>query len=505
MENNYYTVIARDEFTKLNKFGHIKLNKSFILNDDINIEKKIIDLFKILPFDDENDYVILKLKDKGINSNFDFLTVKTIYKLEIENVKSIYVLSIKAQRFYKDKVNVKVNFQLSPFKNILKEISDLKKYEDINQGLFILSKQFDFMNIEEIDKRVGDSFKNDFLEFTSYPSLSFKSFYLDLLSYKRENKLKEADISYIYDFIVIAKLQKREQEFIKLYKNGKMPVNKFPIYKKIEANKKETLFENIKFIQEIADKDIKEFINIDINDLVIGAIFLKIKSLLNKDNKVQKEILQIVDDFKLHYKDELSMALYLIGVAFGYRNLRHNYYDTIELEIFKDTESDILQIEKQEEDTSLKLNDKIKILEEESKKYKIELESVKKNAIFIRELEEKIKTLEAKNQKLNEDLEKNKKIVIESNDDLELDLEIKKIEEQNLPLKEEVLPIYTKDSSSFPLTGAEIIKFSRSHLVEIAKERGVETPTSKIKYPKGEEGQIQLYNAIIKMKQDEIV
>jgi len=427
---SYYTIISRDEFIKLYRFGNIQV-KNHILNDDKNLEDNLIELLKLSSFEYEESYLIVKLTDETINSISTLLTIQITYQLKLENIKSIYALSDKAVQFYKTKVNLKVNFQISPFKNILKKIDKFKELEDISQGIKVLNEQFYNIKKEEIEKQLGSEFINDFLKFDNYLNSDFKNFYLDLLSYKRENKFIKNDTSYIYDLMIITLLQERRPESIQKFKQGELKLKDSPSYKKLDKNEKETLFGNIEFIQKTDDEDIKKFITkVDINHLIIGTIFLNIKDLiLVKNETYQEKILKIVDSFKGQYKDNLSISLYLIGLVFGYKNLYDSYYDFIELEIFKDSENDSVQVVEKEEDTKLK--DKIKILEENNKilldtskkseeksiNYKLQLEDFKKNDIYIRELEEKIKTFEENNSKKEiesstEDLESNSVIDI---------------------------------------------------------------------------------------------
>lgn len=341
----YYTIISRDEFIKLYRFGSIKINSNYLLDDNENIETKLIKLFEILPLEYEESYLILKIDDM-VNKYYDFEKIQTIYTLNIEKIKSVYVLSSEAKHFYKTKVNQKVNFQITPFKTILTQVIKFKEKQDMDEGINILSKQFNFVK-EEIETKLGDNFRDDFVKFKDYLSKDFENFYFDLLSYKRENFFPKDDIGFIYDLMIITTLQKRKTETITKFKQGELKLDKSLAYQKLNNNKKETLFENIEFILTTDDKDIKKFINnIDTTPLISGVIFLKIKYLLKEDNRDKNtwaEILKIVDSFTNKYKDELSIALYLIGFFYGYKNLYNYYYDFIKLDMFREIKDDTVE------------------------------------------------------------------------------------------------------------------------------------------------------------------
>jgi hypothetical protein len=462
-----YTIISRDEFIKLYRFGSIKINSNYLLDDNENIETRLIKLFEILPLEYEESYLILKIDDM-VNKYYDFEKIQTIYTLNIEKIKAVYVLSSEAQHFYKTKVNQKVNFQITPFKTILTQVIELKKNQDIDEGIKILSKQFQFINKKDIERKLDNRFRDKFLKLKDYLSKDFENFYFDLLSYKRENYFPKDDIGFIYDLMIITTLQKRKTETITKFKQGELKLDKSLAYQKLNNNKKETLFENIEFILTTDDKAIKKFINnIDTTPLISGAIFLKIKYLLKEDNRDKNtwpEILKIVDSFSNKYKDELSIALYLIGLFYGYQNLYNYYYNFLKLDMFKDSENTSVEvIEKKEENLTDK---KFKALKEENKKLILELEKIK---------------------------ELSNKSTIQNNRDI---VEVK--EEVVIEKREVINEIKMEKYQLNTLTNKEIIIFSRSHLIKIAKDRGVETPNSKKLYPKGDEGQINLYNAILK-------
>lgn len=459
----YYTIISRDEFIKLYRFGSIGISSNYLLDDDENIETSLIELFKILPLEYEESYLILKINDK-INGSFE--TIKIIYNLNIAKVKSVYVLSSEAQHFYKTKVNQKVNFQITSFKTILEKVMNFKEKQDIDEGINILSK-LDFINKEEIETKLGDDFRDNFLKFEEYLSVPFQNFYLDLLSYKRENIFPKNDIGFIYDFVIIAKLQKRETDFIERYPIGEIPIEKFPFYNSLNQNQEETLFEKIEFILTTDNEAIKKFINnIDNTHLISGVIFLKIKYLLKEDNRDKntwQEILNIVDSFSKKYKDKLSIALYLIGLFYGYKNLYDYYYNFLKLDIFKDNNTIKSEAVEEKEEVDLR-DEKLKTLEEENEKLRLELEEMKG------------KSNKGTIQKVKEEPSD-----VSSEDNTKI--------ENKLVDKHEI--------NTF--TDEEILVFPRSHLEKIAKKRRVEKPTSKKIYPKGDEGQIKLYKAILKM------
>ena len=59
----------------------------------------------------------------------------------------------------------------------------------MNLGIDILFEEYNLGNKEKIEFELGDDLKESFLTIDSYLETNFKNIYLDILFYKRENKL----------------------------------------------------------------------------------------------------------------------------------------------------------------------------------------------------------------------------------------------------------------------------------------------------------------------------
>ena len=336
MRNEYYTIISRDEFISLYKFGNININTNFIILNSDNRVNEIIKLLNYMPFSQDEDYLILKFKDDDCLVGECFNEIKTIFNLKIKKIKDVYTLSEKAQYFYKTKFNKRINFQIIPYKNILIEVTNFSAIKDMNLGIDILFEEYNLGNKEKIEFELGDDLKESFLTIDSYLETNFKNIYLDILFYKRENKFVKEDVGYILDLIIVTILKERKYEIINKFKQGELKLNNSPTYNNIINSNKNTLFEYIDFIKKSDDENIKKFLDkINISILISGAIFLKIKYLLiNKNAKYKYEINKTIADFKDLYFNEVSISLYLIGLVFGYKGLYDDYYNFINLDIF---------------------------------------------------------------------------------------------------------------------------------------------------------------------------
>lgn len=547
MELKKLTVINKEQFTNLYRLGDINIHKDFIINNNELIE--LLDLFKC-QFDE--DFLILEI-DYNIKINEIF------YNLKIKNVKKIFTLSTKAQNYFKPKFNQNINFYVYPDTRILDQIKKKREVEDIEKGIDTFIQKYDFIDDKSIKEKIGLNFINESLIQFQKNNLKeeYVSFYFDLLKYKRENHFPNKNVSYLFDLMIMVILKSRDEKVIKKYQQGQFSLDKSQAYQKLNKDNKETLIESIQFIKNSEDKDIYKFINAmdGIEKVIIGSIYLNVKDLLkNKELNYQEKIENIIDSFSKEYKEELSIALFLIGLFFGYKNLYSDYYDFLNLDIFKEDElSNIVINEKKEESEVAKLK---QVNEELSKKLEALENSIQNNNFNsentqdergsnqtdsinpIKEENEQLKQqlteeiqrgkelkeeVERKNQELSKQTQQpidgnqnssnldntvtDKEVHVQKDDSNKLieftekkDEQINDKENNQEPEesqnKQKKLDCEDINKETFQFTDEEIIKFPRSHLQEIAKARGVKTPTSEKKFPKGPEGQIALYNAI---------
>lgn len=398
-DNRYYTVISRDGFINILKDGDINIIKVQIIENSNNLENDLFELFKTLPFHYEDDYVILEVDYKSQKSNFNQMDI--FYNLKIEKIKKVYTLSEKAQFFYKTKVNQKIYFKIINFPNLLNNILEDKELKNIQKGVDIFTKRFDFMDERNIFQRIGEDLKKNYLDELKkelkYPNMDFKSFYIDLLFYKRQNKFENEAISYIYDFIVIRRLKERDEDNKKLYISKKISVGK--IEETLENKKEITLVENVNIIMDSEEDIIKKFVDkIETKEFISGIIFLALKDLFNKNNDKRPsnyiEIREkIITDFSIKYKEELSIAFYLIGLYFGYENLCSYYY--LDLPIFKEEiEKTPTLVEENKEEIDYKK--KFEELQKENEELKIKFEEEKpQNDLTLETISQENNTLQA--------------------------------------------------------------------------------------------------------------
>ena len=373
--NKKFTIISRDELIKLYKFGSLNIICTHIIDEDKDTSENLTNALEILSFDDDIAYIILKF---NYIPKQMFNTV--LSEIKIDDVESIYTLSSQAKQWYSVKFNPKMQFQ--EIENInLQKILEKKEIINMENGAKSIFKMFGNSPIDQdaIEEYLPANlkqnfFKNHFIE--DYWNKKYQNFYFDLMLYKRENTFKEEDISFIYDILILLILKDRDAKKVTKYTQGELKLNGSDyhntakdLYLKNEKNAY-SIYENIKLLNNFTNE------YIDINNLVVGIIFLKIQKLLDIDygrkGRYKEEIQNIVSDFTHEYKKQLSIALYLIGIYFGYKNLYDEYYDFLNLDIYNSQNINTVN-----EPTADELKSKIADLAKELEKYKKENEEKK--------------------------------------------------------------------------------------------------------------------------------
>ncbi|MEA2018300.1 MAG: hypothetical protein U9N59_07620 [Campylobacterota bacterium] len=428
-----YTIISRDEFLKLEKFGQIHINENYVF-DDKNKDNSIKKLLSFLPYDDEYGYLILEFIKEEENN---FFNQKVAVEVSIKNILNIYCLSENGLNFYKTKFNPKIKFKLYSKYEAIEEVNIYKSIEDKTKGFKVLFEIFNFSELE-------DKYNNDYIKRlinyknSNYLKQSYDNFYFDMFSYERKNNFSKEDIGFFYDLRVMKKLEKRDN--IEIFLSGNLK----GIQKPEDINiKDKSLFDIITdTINSInkTDKKSNEKKEEIINNLVTGAIFLKSQKLLDpekRENSYWILFVELINRFKHDFEEQTKIALYYIGVHLGYKYLYEDYYNFLDLSIFNDNNEITLESTNNEE------------------KLQLELKELKNEN---NDLLEKVSQLEDINHQNNQIKSENFEIEVPSKDSNSSQLEsINYLEKIKIELEEE-LKIKTDEFEKQKANSEELLK-----------------------------------------------
>jgi len=332
--NGIFGIISMNDFSNLYRFKEITISRALIfksLNKD-DVYKKL----ELIHFEYDDSYIIIELIQN--------ICSDTSNNLKIENIKQIFTLSENAKQSYQFKFNSNIKFKVLENFDILSTINQ-KQFNDMEQGAELILEQFE-LNLEEIKSINIEKIKQLLISDKKYFDLLDEKngdFYYHILLYQRMNKFnKKQDVSYIYDVLIILTLITKESTSENFKKEGLRNINKSETYKSLAQHKDKNLYELIEIVLNPENERFKKFLNQLLeanlpNKLVISVIFLKLKYEILNNFSFQKEIEQIYSQFKKKYEVELAIALYLIGLVFGFKILNDGYYNYKKISIFQET------------------------------------------------------------------------------------------------------------------------------------------------------------------------
>lgn len=320
----YFTIISRDEFIKLINFGRIYLTSGYIIDEkskDDNLKK----LFTHLPCDDDICFLVISFK---YTIEHDFFTTRTLIELNIKDIFNIYCLTERSLDFYKSKFNPKIQFKLYPNTTINEDFKLYKTIQDKLYGIRALFEIFKF-DISRCQEECSKKYIEEILEYkeNDYLKQEFKSFYFDLFCYERKNSFLKEDIGFLCDLRAISFLKKRED--IASFLSGNLNFRKDDD----ETNRDKNIYDLVKEnIEKINDDERKRH-------FIIGAIFLKSQKLLNTDKRdvgYWGAFIELINKFKEDFFEETQIAICRLGIFLGYKYLYDDYYEQLELNIYKE-------------------------------------------------------------------------------------------------------------------------------------------------------------------------
>jgi len=319
---NYLIIISKQEFTSLLRFGQIPNNPNRHININ-NVENELFNSFLNLPFfEGDEEYIIIQVE-------FEIPDQKFIYT---KNLTAIIPLTKAAKISLSSKFNSKIVFSDAVYESIIRKVEDQIEISDKIQGAKSLTEMF--------FKNKKTSIQDDILQESYLYRIKGKKsneiqsdFFTHLVVYERYEFFPNTDLGYFYDLGEVFAHYKGKDSF-----KGSNYYNFLEKHKPDLREKK--LSEIILFIESTNEIDsFKNLLTLDGEKLYMTAVFyLKYKGeIANKDSIKETNLSKIIswvleNNF---YVNENIDALYLLGGFLGFKRLYDDYYDTIQLRIFK--------------------------------------------------------------------------------------------------------------------------------------------------------------------------
>lgn len=358
----FFTIVNRQDFNSLYRFGQIQIiaNRLIEISENVDLETKLFESFKTLPFFEyDEDYILLE-----VSSNKDiYNTLYEIFKdgrkfpsgyfqpetqkfipylglpiaIFIEEVEGVFLLTSQAQKSLQIKLDTRLMLKTLPFPDLSNKIQNFIIKQESQRGTFV------FWQLCKIENEYSEIIDFALIEKAmQYRILGKKSheiqedFYTHLLTYERYEFYPKSQIGFLYDVGDIF-----------AYTQGVKSFKTSGFYKFLESNNQQLNNTNLIQIFEFLDNSneivgFKSKLTIEgLRLYVVASIFLKFKEEIRdkdslKQTTVGKQILEFRENKQ--YINELNYAIFLLGGFFGYKKFYDDYYDLIGLKIFKQQE-----------------------------------------------------------------------------------------------------------------------------------------------------------------------
>lgn len=338
----YITLLKRDDFNSLFKYGRIHVNpqNSLYLANDIKEYKKdstlIYELFK-----ERDDFEMV----------FEYLMILYVTETEdskslirIENVLGVYALDDQSVKSLSVRLDSKVVINPPLWPNVINEIRLAKIEESCYRGVNNVWKIF---HLEEADKQkcsqiVTDSFIKEFAYEAYNDEMPFgdKSIWVYLLRYQRHEMYPQNDLGYFLDTVhVFTNWHFKD--------SNQMKTEATDVYNKLMLFEGRKNYPDILYYMD-STPEISSFIDKAGKDgfYRVAPLYLKLldpfreRGIDLNQNIGGVPFCQQIGKLMM-YGFDFSLASYLLGIILGYEKTSDALYDSLQLNIFKKEESGV--------------------------------------------------------------------------------------------------------------------------------------------------------------------
>lgn len=320
-------IITKQEFTSLYRFGFLPKDPNRIIAEDErsdSFDYLFIERLLELPyFSGDEEYIMIGFTEPKVEKN----------SIEIKDVIEVIPFTEAARISYEQKFDSRIEFQSARFEDLVTEVELKIDVEDKIKGAQALWK---IMNGKELTEHYVQ--KED-VEFalsarrSGQKSAQFQSsFDAHLLTYARYEIFPNTDLGYFYDVGEVFAHSLGKPTF-----KGSGYYHFLQSIKEEKRNNKlSTLIDFIEKSEEISafkskcrKRDLKQYI--------AGVLFFMFKDELADKDSINETDVKTKVEYAYNnksYKDELSYAIYLTGVFFGYSKFYSDLYEFEGLQIF---------------------------------------------------------------------------------------------------------------------------------------------------------------------------
>lgn len=332
LTNNEFLLWYRRSKLKIMKFRLIPIVDVDFANDTSKLDKVAARVVEAMPdYDEDYEVLIARVENKNISRvpHYCFDEGKpTFINISIHNLDCVYPITERGKRLLEGRIDSNINLAEPIFESYVNasvqrrqsSLSLLGGAALLKIARLDIAKYQDTIKLLEHDALLGASRSTRGEQFPLDGTLIE-----NLLCYSRHEVMPTSDISYFYDFgVIVSKLYSRNNDIVNL-------VDKYRSRLKEITDEKKSA--KLYYLLEKADDVTSLFhtaLKIELSAASI-IIFLKLQSELYQHQNLDKtKFKELVTNLGMVRERDIALALWLVGVCFGFEFFCANYYEAIQ-------------------------------------------------------------------------------------------------------------------------------------------------------------------------------
>lgn len=329
LTNNEFLLWYRRSELKIMKFRLIPICDIDFADDTSTLDKVAAQVVERMPdYDEDYEVLIARVEDSSRVPHYCFDLGKPAFiNISIHNLDCVYPITSRGKRLLQGRVDSNINLAEPIFESYINAYVQQRQSALSLLGGAALLKIFglDINEYQDTIKLLEDNAMSGV-----FRSQCGEEFPLDgtlienLLCYSRHEVMPTSDISYFFDFgIIVSKLYPNNDDIVKLLNQYRCCL------KEINNNNKNT---TLCYLLKKTDNVTNLFdTTLNIKLSTASIIFLKLRAELYQHQNLDKTSFnELVANLTGVRERDIALALWLVGVCFGFEFFCANYYEAIQ-------------------------------------------------------------------------------------------------------------------------------------------------------------------------------
>lgn len=337
---NEFLLWYRRSELKVMKFRLIPVFNVDFANNASNLDKVAARVMEAMPnFDEDYEVLIAQVEDISSLAPYNFDESKPAFiNISIESLDCVYPITERGKRLLQGRIDNSINLAEPIFERYINASVQRQ------QSSLSLLGGTALLKIAGLDvNKYQDTIKllaNEALSGVSrngsgekFP-LNGATLIENLLCYSRHDPIPNTDIGYFHDFGIIVKLYSDKNDIVQLLDSYRSCLKEI-VDKNKNKNKKAKFDSLLKKTDDVISSfDTALEMKLSVASIII---FLKLQSELYKHQDLNKTSFnELIATLAQTRERDIALALWLVGVYFGFEYFCTNYYEAIQPGFFVD-------------------------------------------------------------------------------------------------------------------------------------------------------------------------